>query len=101
MRRRAPEVQSDPLPARLRRFVPAEWLHEVQGEPPPGWREGQEAWRVLQAEKEWSRARGQWVAEHGYPGDPIDWLREQVRVRRSLLARWRDGSATTSPGEPL
>ncbi len=87
------------MPARLRWFVADEWLNFVEGEPPPSWGESEALWRLLQAEEEWSRARRQWVAENGYPGDPVDWLREQVRVRRSLRARWRDGSATTSPGE--
>ena len=84
MRRRPAEPAHDPVPERLRRFASSDWLHLVQGEPPPEWSEGQELWWVIQAGQEWSEARSQWVAEHGYPGDPVDWLREQVRVRRSL-----------------
>ncbi|MDP9397291.1 MAG: hypothetical protein M3P96_05470 [Actinomycetota bacterium] len=73
------------MPVRLRRFVAADWLHLVQGGPPVGWGRSEALWRLLQAGREWSRARSRWAAEHGWPDGPVDRLREELRVRRSLL----------------
>ncbi len=84
MRRRTPDVH-DPVPVQLRRFIADDWLHLVQGEPPAEWDRSEALWRLLQAGREWSRARSRWAAEHGWPDGPVDQLREELRVRRSLL----------------
>jgi hypothetical protein len=55
-------------PARIRYFDPADWPAE-SGDPLDQWRE----------------ARRTYVQQNGYPGDPLDWLRETARqIRRSL-----------------
>jgi hypothetical protein len=46
-------------PARLRAFNPADW--PVEGGDPMD---------------QWRAARREYVQVYGYPGDPLDWLRE-------------------------
>ncbi len=79
-----------PVPAELRHFRAADWLHLVEGHPPAEWDGSAAAWREVQACRRWCEARNQWAAEHGWPaqlGDQLDRIREEVRVRRAVFLR--------------
>ncbi len=97
MRRRARLAEVAP-PARLRQFVCEDWLPLVDpsdyrperyrniraGEPygPP--HVTQEAWVRQEACALWTRARIDWMREHGWPGrlDAVDLIREARELRR-------------------
>ena len=84
------EEPAVPVPAELRHFRAADWLHLVEGHPPVGWDGSAAAWREVQACRQWSEARRRWATEHGWPavlGDQLDRIREELRVRRAVLFR--------------
>lgn len=100
MRRRERPVEAQP-PAHLLAYDPADWLPQVDdaaydpeqhrnihaGERVGGPHYMHACWRQSQALQLWSRARQEWLHEHGWPGGVtiVDLLREDVRVRRAVV----------------
>lgn len=66
MRFRRP-ARADAPPPMLMEFRPADW--------PVG--------ALSDRLRDWKVARSEWKAEHGWPGDDIDFTTEQFRARRA------------------
>jgi hypothetical protein len=65
VRRREPEPEGPTVPLELVEFEPERWPDVAA----------------------WCDARRSWVAVHGYPWDPIDWMRESVAAVREAARR--------------
>ncbi len=105
MRRRQTDDPLAGVPPELREFRAATWLPLVAPDPTPEhWPESLRHEHA--AAKEWVQARRRWAAVHGYPADPLRWLRDHhdvpaaVRRRARQLVDEDDVTAGDEAAEP-